>query len=112
AGVGWVLRDASGTEVASGTSTPRGADRTVGSAVHVIEFDGVGATGEGFTLEADGETSYPFAIRSGLYSPLAADALHYFLLARSGLELEESFAGEGYARPAGHLGVSPNQGDL
>lgn len=112
AGVGWVLRDASGAEVASGTAEPLGVDRTVGSAVQRIEFDGVGATGEGFTLEADGETSYPFAIRSGLYTPLAGDALHYFLLARSGIELEESFAGEGYARPAGHLGVSPNQGDL
>jgi len=112
AGVAWTLRDASGTEVATGTAEPYGDDRTVASAVQRIVFDDVTTTGEGFTLEADGETSYPFAIRDGLYAPLAADALHYFLLARSGIELEESYAGEGYARPAGHLGVAPNRGDL
>jgi len=112
AGVEWVLRDAEGDEVASGTAEPLGHDRTVGSAVQRIRFDEVTTTGDGFTIEADGETSYPFAIRHGLYAPLASDALHYFFLARSGIELDEQFAGPDYARPAGHLGVSPNLGDL
>lgn len=112
AGVAWTLRDAAGDEVANGTAQSHGDDRTVGSAVQRIVFDEVSATGDGFTLEADGETSFPFAIRDGLYAPLAADALHYFYLARSGIELEEQYAGEGYARPAGHLSVAPNRGDL
>ncbi len=110
-GIGWTLRDVAGAVVATGTAEPYGTDRTVGSAVQRIVFDGVSATGEGFTLEADGETSYPFAIRDGLYAPLAVDALHYFYLARSGIELEERYAGAGYARPAGHLDVAPNRGD-
>ncbi len=112
AGIGWTLRDAGGAEVATGRAEPLGDDRTVGSAVQRIRFDDVTATGDGFTLEADGETSHPFAIRDGIYAPLASDALHYFYLARSGIELEEQYAGAGYERPAGHLGAQPNRGDL
>ncbi|QEO10805.1 glycosyl hydrolase family 5 [Protaetiibacter larvae] len=111
AGVAWTLRDAGGAEVATGTAEPYGDDRTVGSAVQRIVFDEVRATGDGFTLEADGETSYPFAIRTGLYAPLTADALNYFYLARSGIPIEAQYAGEAYARPAGHLGIAPNRGD-
>ncbi|WP_167051872.1 glycoside hydrolase family 9 protein [Salinibacterium sp. ZJ77] len=112
AGVDWVLRDAEGGEVARGTAEPLGDDRTVASAVQRVVFDDVRATGDDFTLEAGGETSYPFSIRDGLYASLATDALGYFYLARSGIEIEAEHAGEQYARPAGHLGVDPNQGDL
>ena len=111
-GVAWVLRDAADAEVASGTAEPYGTDRTVASATQRIVFDDVRATGDGFTLEVDGQRSYPFAIREGLYAPLATDALGYFYLARSGTPIEAQYAGDEYARPAGHLGVGPNQGDL
>ena len=103
----WTLRDAAGTEVASGTSEPRGMDSSAGSAVHVIDFAEASATGEGFTLEADGEVSYPFAIANDLYGDLRYDALNYFGLVRSGIEITTP----GYERPAGHLDVAPNQGD-
>ncbi len=110
-GVEWVLRSAGGDEVARGTAEPFGTDRTVASAVQRIRFDDVRDTGDGFTIEANGETSHPFSIRDGLYAPLMADALAYFYLARSGIEIEAQYAGEQYARPAGHIGVAPNQGD-
>ena len=103
----WTLRDSEGASAATGTSEPRGEDSSAGASVHVIDFSDVRQTGEGFTLEADGETSYPFSIGEEIYAPLRYDALHYFALVRSGIEISEP----GYERPAGHLDVAPNTGD-
>ena len=105
--VPWTVRDASGASVATGSSEPRGDDRSAGAAVHVIDFTDLRDAGAGYTLEADGETSYPFAISDELYAGLRYDALHYFALVRSGIEITEP----GYERPAGHIGVAPNTGD-
>lgn len=103
----WILRDSSGASVATGSTQPRGEDLSAGSSVHVIDFTDAAASGEGFTLEADGETSHPFAIGNELYSGLRYDALNYFGLVRSGIEITTP----GYERPAGHLDVAPNLGD-
>ena len=103
----WTLRNSSGAAVATGTTEPRGEDYSAGSAVQVIDFGGVTATGTGYTIEADGETSYPFAIDDDIYSTLRYDALDYFHLVRSGIAI----ATPGYERPAGHLDVAPNTGD-
>ena len=107
----WQLLDSAGAEVATGRTTPRGEDWTAGAAVHTIAFDQVTATGKGFTLEADGETSEPFTIADGLYASLRDDALGYFYLARSGIAIDANLVGEAYARAAGHLNVAPNRGD-
>ncbi len=109
--VAWELHDADGDVLAGGESQPVGADASSGQDVHVIDFSDVTATGEGLTLVADGETSHPFAIAADLYSQLRYDALNYFYLARSGIDIEASIVGEQYARVAGHVGVAPNQGD-
>ena len=103
----WTLRDSAGDTVATGDSDPRGKDSSAGSSVHVIDFTDTGASGDGFTLEADGETSYPFSIADDLYGGLRYDALNYFGLVRSGIEITTP----GYERPAGHLDVAPNTGD-
>ena len=109
--VTWQLLDADGEELAAGESQPVGPDASSGQDVHVIDFSGVTATGSGLTLVADGETSHPFAIAEDLYGQLRYDALNYFYLARSGIDIEASIVGEEYARGAGHVGVPPNQGD-
>ncbi|UZN04873.1 glycoside hydrolase family 9 protein [Cellulomonas sp. S1-8] len=109
--VAWQLLDAAGYELAAGESQPVGADASSGQDVHVIDFSDVTTTGSGLTLVADGETSHPFAIAEDLYAQLRYDALNYFYLARSGIDIEASIVGEEYAREAGHVGVAPNQGD-
>ncbi len=110
--VSWQVRAPDGRFVASGRSTPRGVDDSSGLNVHVISFSAVEGEGEGYVLMADGETSYPFDILSGLYEPLRVDALRYFYPVRSGIEISGEIAGEAYARPAGHLNVRPNTGDI
>ncbi|WP_426508314.1 glycoside hydrolase family 9 protein [Dactylosporangium sp. McL0621] len=107
----WQLRDAAGTVVASGTTTPRGVDATSGQNVQTADFSRYKTQGKGFTLTADGETSVPFDIgANGSYEQLRADALSWFYVQRSGIEISDAIA-PGYGRKAGHLGVAPNQGD-
>jgi endoglucanase len=107
----WQLADAAGNVVASGMTTPRGMDQASNQNVQTIDFSGVTATGSGFTLTADGQTSYPFAI-GDVYSRLRSDALQFFYIQRSGIAIDGSLVGAQYARPAGHAGVAPNQGDV
>ncbi|HSK97618.1 MAG TPA: glycoside hydrolase family 9 protein, partial [Euzebyales bacterium] len=107
----WELHDADGAAVASGETTPAGEDPSAGLNVHTIDFGAVTAEGSGYTLVADGETSHPFDIAAEAYETLRTDALDFYYTQRSGIEIDGAIAGEEYARPAGHVGVPPNQGD-
>jgi endoglucanase len=107
----WQLRNAGGTVVASGNSTPRGVDPTSGQNVQTVDFSGYHTQGTGLTLSADGQTSVPFDIgATGAYEKLRTDALSFYYTQRSGIEILNSIA-PGYGRAAGHVGVAPNQGD-
>ena len=108
----WKLLDASGTEVANGSTKYYGEDPTAGEIVHTIDFSDVEATGDGFTLVVNNQPSHPFSIRADLYDALRIDALKYFYPIRSGIEIDGEIYGEIYARPAGHLSEAPNTGDV
>ncbi|MGC0344264.1 glycoside hydrolase family 9 protein [Streptomyces sp. SLBN-8D4] len=107
----WQLRDASGTVVASGSTVPRGADAPSGQLVQLADFSSYQGTGTGYVLSVDGSGSDPFDIRANLYDGLRSDAMAFFYHQRSGIAINASLVGSAYARPAGHLGVSPNKGD-
>lgn len=99
----WVLKNAAGDEVLSGTTSWKGEDAISGDTLHEIDFSSWTTPGEGYTLEAAGLTSTPFNISDEIYSQLKHDALSYFYLNRSGIEIEADYAGEEWARPAGHV---------
>ncbi|GAB2931982.1 cellulase [Micromonospora polyrhachis] len=107
----WQLRSAGGAVVASGQATARGVDPASGQNVQSIDFSAHHTAGTGYTLVADGETSHPFDISGDLYTRLRSDALQFFYVQRSGIAIDGDLVGTEYARPAGHLGVTPNQGD-
>ena len=106
----WVLKNAAGRIVRTGLTRPAGVDPSSGLNVATIVFDDVDARGTGYTLVADGETSYPFTIGSDLYAGLRTDAKTLFYTQRSGTPILDSLA-PGYGRGAGHVGVPPNRGD-
>ncbi|MFK0115549.1 glycoside hydrolase family 9 protein [Streptomyces sp. NPDC090994] len=106
----WRLEDAGGAVVARGRTVPRGTDASSGQNVHTIDFGRYGKRGTGLTLVADGETSRPFDIGTAAYERLRADAAKFYYTQRSGLAIRDDLR-PGYARPAGHAGVAPNQGD-
>ncbi|MEV4532588.1 glycoside hydrolase family 9 protein [Asanoa sp. NPDC049518] len=107
----WQLKNSAGTTVRSGTTTPRGEDAASGQNTHTIDFTGYAAEATGLTLTADGETSHPFDVTKSLYAQLRSDSLQFFYIQRSGIAIDGNLVGQQYARPAGHLGVAPNQGD-
>ena len=107
----WQLKSAGGAVVASGQTTPRGTDAASAQNVQTADFSAYRTPGTGYTLTVDGETSHPFDISGALYDRLRADSLQFFYAQRSGIEIDGDLIGEEYARPAGHLGVEPNQGD-
>jgi endoglucanase len=106
------LLSAGGKVVASGTTMPIGLDAASGDMVHVADFSSFGGTGKGFTLKVGKEVSHPFDIEPDIYRRLKYDALAYFYHNRSGIEIAMPYAGDKqWARPAGHVGTAPNQGD-
>ncbi len=101
----WALKDGAGKTVLTGQTTLKDYDDASGDTVQWIDFSAYTRPGKGYTLEADGHTSDPFEIGETLYSTLKLDALRYFYLNRSGINLEQKYAGA-WARPAGHLSDS------
>ncbi|CAM5367659.1 Cellulase 1 [Streptomyces alboniger] len=106
----WQLKNSAGAVVAHGWTVPRGTDASSGQNVHSIDFGAYKKRGTGFTLVADGETGRPFDIGTGAYEKLRLDAAKYYYTQRSGIAIRDDLR-PGYARPAGHVGVAPNQGD-
>ncbi|MGC9669005.1 glycoside hydrolase family 9 protein [Planosporangium sp. 12N6] len=106
----WRLKNGAGAVVASGTTKPAGTDAASGQRVQTVDFSGYTKAGSGYTLTVDGQTSYPFDISATTYDRLRSDSLHFFYVQRSGIAIDGALA-PGYARPAGHVGVAPNQGD-
>ncbi|MBG0562344.1 glycoside hydrolase family 9 protein [Actinoplanes sp. NEAU-A11] len=108
--VPWELKDGSGKVLARGTTRPHGVDPSSGQNVHTIDFGRYRRAATGLTLTADGETSRPFDIGGDAYDRLRTDALKLYYTQRSGIEIRDDLR-PGYARPAGHVDVPPNQGD-
>jgi endoglucanase len=108
----WHLVDGSGQVVLSGSTTVYGSDDASGDHVHIADFSAWTTEGTGYTLQVGDAESHPFEISGEVYDQLKYDALAYFYHNRSGIDIEMPYAGsEQWARPAGHIGVAPNQGD-
>lgn len=87
--------------IAEGMTAPGRFDSASGDTVQIADFSDVTIPG-GYFLEINGVRSHRFHIGNNIYDTLPVDALRYFYLNRSGIELTEEFAGE-WARPAGHV---------
>ncbi len=103
--VGWELTNLRGEVVLDGETVVLGQDDKAEELVHLIDFttyDEIGA----YTLRVGDEQSWSFRIAPALYAELADDAFLYFYRNRSGIELLPEYAGQRWARPAGHLSDS------
>lgn len=98
----WRVIDAQGKTAAEGQTTVVGADRASGDNVHLVRFDQVTKPGT-YRIRISDQTSRAFAVRTGLYAPLASAALNFFYQNRAGIPIEARYAGGAqWARPAGH----------
>ena len=88
-----------------------GNDAASGEHVHQVDFSAMTTPGQGYVLDVAGFRSHPFEV-GRVYDTLKTDALGYFYQARSGIPIESAYVGSpALARPAGHVGTAPNQGD-
>lgn len=106
-GVEFYLKDASGSTVYTGTSTPKGLDADSGDNVHELNFSEYTTAGTYYLETASGAKSREFQIgNGGLYSNMLYDALNYFYQNRSGIEIQSQYIISGdsasLARAAGH----------
>jgi endoglucanase len=99
----WFLKNNAGETVMSGKTTVKGKDVNSGDNLQNIDFSSFTTGGSGYTLSVGALESAPFSISDDIYSRLKNDALTYFYLNRSGIPIEAVYAGEDWARPAGHL---------
>ena len=97
----WELQDPTGRVVMRGKAQPYGEDAASGTAVQRIDFSTFRIPGT-YTLRTADGMSRPFAIRAGLYRPLARDALTFFYHQRAGVPIDAAIVGAKWARPAGH----------
>ena len=99
----WEVREAdSGNIILSGTTDAGFMDATSGDFVYRADFSELNTPGK-YIIQIDGVDSPPFQIADDVYAALKKDSLRYFYLNRSGIELTPEFAGETWARPAGHI---------
>lgn len=110
--VQWQLRDSANNVIASGMSKVFGNDTATRQNTHTIDFTSYAAVGSGYTLTTSSAASYPFTISESIYVPLRQDSMQFFYQQRSGIEILASLVGSQYARPAGHLNIPPNTGDV
>jgi endoglucanase len=103
----WELVDDSGTVLASGETVPLGPDQESGDSLHAIDFSEFQTPSKDLSLRVGDDHSRPITIAADLYAPLFRDAVRYFYLNRSGVDLVMPFAGNArWTRPAGHVSDS------
>ncbi|MBN2306260.1 MAG: glycoside hydrolase family 9 protein, partial [Anaerolineae bacterium] len=101
----WELVDTdSGDVVLKGVTPPSRLDSDSRDYVAVADFSAWTEPGR-YVLRVGEAESAPFEIGTDIYSTLKVDSLRYFYLNRSGIALEEAYAGA-WARDAGHLSDS------
>ncbi len=107
----FTVYDSTGKAVYTGTSSSYAKDDASWTCSQKLDFTDLKTEGTGFYIECDGKKSLPFNISStNAYGDLTRDALNYFYLNRSGIEIEEAYianAGKNdskaaLARKAGH----------
>lgn len=98
----WTLVDASDRVLTQGKARVLGKDAASGAELQRIDFSDFRVPGEGYRLVVGGSPSDAFAIREGIYAPLAKDALAFFYHQRAGVPIEARLVGAAWARPAGH----------
>ncbi|HEU4577386.1 MAG TPA: glycoside hydrolase family 9 protein, partial [Polyangiaceae bacterium] len=104
-GLPWELRDANGSPLASGTSSPFGADALSGDSLQRIDFSSFTGSGSGLRLAVAGATSAAFSVRSDVYAALARDSLRFYYYQRCGQALSQPQAeNTAFARSLDHAG--------
>jgi len=107
----FTVKDSSGKVVYTGTSSATYEDGGAGEYCQTLDFSDLTTEGTGYTVNCGGKTSNAFDISKTLYDDLLPDAMNYYYLNRSGIEIKDGVWGDNkgrndstaaLARKAGH----------
>lgn len=99
----FTVKDSSGKVVYTGTSGNYIYDEGSWTGTQQLDFSDLKTVGEGYTVECDGKVSTPFAIGNDVLGPMLRDAMNYYYLNRSGIEIEEAYV----ANPGDNASKAP-----
>lgn len=97
--------------IASGNTQVLGTDPTTGWYLQGIDFSDVQEIGGPYVLRTEEVESQPFTIGEQIYRERIPELVGFLYGNRSGQEIVDAYS-DGQARPAGHLQVPPNRGDV
>lgn len=110
--VSWKLVD-KGEVVLKGESSSVLFDNSLEAYIHHFDFSDYTMESDELRVEALGISSAVFSISHDMYKKAGRDALRYFYHNRSGMAIEMPYAEDRkWTRPAGHIDVHPNRGDV
>ncbi len=101
----FTVYNSSGTAVKTGKTSDYKYDLGGWEYTQCIDFSDVTETGDGFYIECDGAKSLTFSIGDDIYEGMTTNAMNYFYLNRSGIDLDSKYVTGGdaaLARKAGH----------
>ncbi len=85
------VKDSSGTVVFSGTGSATKYDATAEEYVQELDFSDLTTVGTGYTVTSGDKTSFAFDIGDNIYDGLLTDAMNYYYLNRSGVDIESQY---------------------
>ncbi|MCI7804013.1 MAG: glycoside hydrolase family 9 protein [Oscillospiraceae bacterium] len=114
----FAILDASGKEVYTGKTVPKGKDEDSGENCHIIDFSDFNTGGEGYTIQVketvspyvdkagrsyDLTVSHPFNIANTVYDGMLTNALNYYYQNRSGINIESAYITSGDKTTLAHI---------
>ncbi|MBR1529274.1 MAG: glycoside hydrolase family 9 protein [Oscillospiraceae bacterium] len=106
-GSSFEVKDSSGKTVYTGTLGSAITDDTAGETVQIADFSDFTTPGTGYYIEANGKKSLPFDIGNDIYDGLVTDAMNYYYLNRSGIDLSDQYVSDS----KGHYSNNPHDSD-
>ena len=101
------VKDASGKTVYTGPLSSAITDATAGETVQIADFSDFTTEGTGYYIQVGDKQSLPFDIGNDIYDGLVTDAMNYYYLNRSGMDLSDQYVSDS----KGHYSNNPHDAD-
>ena len=88
------VKDSSGATVFTGDLSAAAKDETAGETVQVADFSKFTTPGKGYYIQVGDKKSLPFDIGNDIYDGLVTDAMNYYYLNRSGMDLSDQYVSD------------------
>ena len=96
------VKDSSGATVFTGPLGSAITDDTAGETVQIADFSEFTTPGTGYYIQVGDKKSLPFDIGNDIYDGLVTDAMNYYYLNRSGIDLSDQYVSDSKGHYSNH----------